>query len=172
MYLVSWFLGAYEGLKELRTWTAEILENLPLSGSFSSGPGSTINPRPFPLNATEKPAIRNKNDWIMRRACPGSVVHTWNFDPQLRWRPDLLPRCSLTLELFDSRTFEVDGQSYVTGRTPLNLTLRVCLYLIVGFIQPPQAGLLAPAASRSSIAEQDTLQRRRLAWNEVDLWDA
>lgn len=171
MCLVSQFLGAYEGLKELGNRVAEILENLPVSGSFSSGPGSTINTRPFPFSATEKPAIRSNNYWIMRHSCPAWALHTWNSDPQIRWGPDLLPRCFLTLELFDCRTFEADGQSYITGRVPLNLMLRVCLYLITGFIQPPEEDMLV-TASRSSIAEQHTLQGCRFAWNQVDLWEA
>lgn len=150
---------------------SEILENLPVSGSFSSGPGSTINTRLFSFNATEKAAIRKTNYWIMRRPCPGSALHTCSFDPQLRRGPDLLPHCCLTLELFDSGTLEIDGQSYVTGTIPFNLSLRVCLYLIISFIQPPQADLLGTAVSRSSIAEQDALQRCRFAWNQVDLWD-
>lgn len=109
-----------------------------------------------------------KSRWIMRRTCPGSAQHTWNFDPQLHRGRDAPPH-RLTLELFDPRSFEVDGQGYVAIGIPSNLMLRVVLYLDVGLVQPVQSG--PTAASSPSNGEQDTLQGRRSAWNQVDLCD-
>lgn len=104
----------------------------------------------------------------MLRTCLGSVVHTWNFDPQLHWRPGLFAHSYLTPELFDSWTFEGDRQSYVTVGAPFNPMLRVCFHVSAGSIHPPQADLLS-AALMSAISEQDALQRRGSAQTQADV---
>lgn len=101
------------------------------------------------------------------RTCLVSVVHTWTFDPQLHCRPDLFAHICLAPELLDPRTFEGDGQGYVTVGAPFNPVLRACLHVSAGFIQPPQADF--PPAFKSAISEQDALQR--LAPVQADVQD-